>query len=509
MQRLNNIVLSLDEDESELRTKCANALRIKAEDVKYLKIIKKSIDARKRNNIKFVYSVDVDTKEFFAKPKDYRQVTKRERVVVVGFGPCGLFAGLMLARAGVKPIIFERGDCVDIRAKKVNDFVNGGKLDVNSNVQFGEGGAGTFSDGKLNTQVNSPYIRQVLSDFVSFGAPEEISYVAKPHIGSDKLGAVIKNIREEIQRLGGQIRFNSLFSGISKKNGKIRSVFINDNEVECDKVVLAIGHSARDTFEVLNQSGVMIEQKPFAVGFRVEQLQEIVNRNQYGDSFNHKKLGSADYKLVSHASDRGVFSFCMCPGGIVMPSTSVENCVVTNGMSNFARDEKNANSAIVCQVLTSDFGSSSPLAGVEFQKTLERKAFDLGGGDYVAPIQLAEDFVKDRKSTKLNGVFPSYKRGYRFAELKEIFPSSIAVALKKGLIDMENKFSGIASSGAVLTGVESRTSSPIRIVRDENFESVNVQGLYPCGEGCGYAGGIMSAAIDGIKIAEKIIEKLL
>ena len=381
-------------------------------------------------------------------------------------------------------------------------------MNTDSNIQFGEGGAGTFSDGKLNTGVNSKEIANVLKDFVKFGAPTNILYLSKPHIGSDKLTTVVKNIRNEILRLGGDIHFNERVINIITDNGKAIGVRTTFAEYFADDIVLAIGHSSRDTFENLYKQNIAMEQKEFAVGFRIEQLQEVINKDRFGVHYNNEKLTPADYKLVSHASDRAVFTFCMCPGGEVVAASSEENRLVVNGMSNYKRDGENANSAVICQVKRADFGDSSPLAGVNFQRKLEGLAFS-AIGNYSAPIQLAEDFINDTKSTKLLSVKPTYRRGYGFFELKKLLPYDMVESLKLGLYDMDKKICGFASNGAVLTGVESRTSSPIRIIRNEAFQSFSLTNLYPAGEGCGYAGGIMSAAVDGLKVSEAIVNKYL
>lgn len=508
MQKLSNIILNLDDDESLLLIKCAKLLKVDKKSIKKIKILKKSVDARKRNDIKIVYSVGVYFDDEVERVETFENISTDKKVVIIGAGPSGLFCGLYLARHGIKPIIIERGESVDERSKTVNNFISGNDLNLDSNVQFGEGGAGTFSDGKLNTGVNNRLIDVVLRDFVTFGAPSEIEYIAKPHIGSDNLKTVVKNIRNEIISLGGEVHFNEKFIDFSLRNQKVFEVTTTKNKYPCDYLVLAIGHSARDTFEMLYKKSIFIEQKEFAVGFRVEQLQSVINELQYGKFSGHKKLKSADFKLVTNALGRGVFSFCMCPGGVVIPSQSEGDTVVVNGMSNFARDEENGNSAIICQVRKTDFESSSALSGVEFQRMLEKKAFLLGGKNYQAPVQLAQDFINNRKTTNLLGVKPSYSRGYELTSMESLFPKEITNSLKQGLADMDKKLKGIASAGAVLTGVESRTSSPIRIVRGDNFQSVSVKGLFPCGEGCGYAGGIMSASIDGIKVCEKIIEEI-
>lgn len=496
-----NITLTPYESESAVFDKAQKKLGVKKEQIK---IFKKSIDARHKNDIKIVYTVGVEQ----TKKTEYEKINTNKQVIVVGSGPAGLFCALYLARHGIKPLIFERGENIDERTKKVQTFLSGGALDTNCNVQFGEGGAGTFSDGKLNTGVNNGLIGQVLQDFVDFGAPDDILYLNKPHIGSDKLKATIKNMRKNIEELGGKFFFNTKVDDFIFSNGKIKEVVANGTTYQADYVVLAIGHSARDTFSVLFNKGVKIESKEFAVGLRVEQLQSLINEDRYGKFKDFKTLPPADYKLVTHPIDRGVFTFCMCPGGVVIPATSEQNAVVVNGMSNYARDMENANSAVIAQVKKEDFPSSHPLAGVEFQKMLESKAFILGGKNYNAPVQLCQDFINDSMSTKLQGVTPSYQRGYNFANLSDLFPKIISDNLKLGLKQMDEKIKCFASNGAVLSGVESRTSSPIRIVRGENFESVTFKGLYPCGEGCGYAGGIMSASCDGIKVAEAIYQSL-
>lgn len=507
MIKISDIQLALDENESVLLEKCAQKAKISKSKIKYFKITKKSLDARNRGKIVWVYSVELYEQMPKLEDKVYEQVKSRLPIAVVGAGPCGLFCALTLARHGANVYLFERGESVVNRKKTVDAFISGGELNTRSNIQFGEGGAGTFSDGKLNTGNNNRLIGEVLEDFALFGAPSEIVYLNKPHIGSDKLIAVIENMRNEFIRLGGKVFFNSLCH-VEISNGKVVGLTVNGEKHNFKKVCLAIGHSARDTFSELLSSGVAMEQKEFAVGFRCEQLQSVIDKAQYKNFYQKYQLPTADYKLVSHKSPRSVFTFCMCPGGYVMPSTSEVGHVVTNGMSNYARDGKNANSAIICQVLKSDFISSDPLAGVEFQKELERKAFLLGGSDYSAPCQIAKDYIDGKTSNRLFGVLPTYSRGYRFENLEKLFPLSINDALKKALVDMNTKIDNFIENGAVLTGVESRTSSPVRMLRNEKFESVNTNGLYLAGEGCGYAGGITSAGVDGIRVARAIIESL-
>lgn len=506
MIKLTNLTLSIDQSEEDLFLKSALKAKLQPSQIKYFKILKKSVDARRGKEIKFVYSVELDTKPKITIKPVYNQIKTDKKIVIIGLGPAGLFCGLTLARMGLKPLIFERGESVDNRAIAIDSFIKSGILNTCSNVQFGEGGAGTFSDGKLNTQVNSDEINNILNELVGFGAPEEIAYLSKPHIGSDNLKKVVKNIRNEIIKLGGEVRFNSLVTNVEIVNGKVKAVIVGGEKYPCDYLVLAIGHSARDTFKMLFEKGVFMEQKEFAVGFRCEQKQSLIDSWQYGKYAGHKNLKPSDYKLVYHGENRSAFTFCMCPGGVVMPATSEENMVVTNGMSNYLRNEENANSALICQVKKADFPSSHPLGGVEFQRMLERKAFEMGGGDYKAPCQLATDFVRGVCSTQLKNVNPTYARGVNLANLVELFPDPITKTLQQAVANLDEKINGFGSKGAVICGVESRTSSPVRILRGKNYQSINVEGLFPCGEGCGYAGGIMSASIDGVKVARAIIE---
>ncbi|MBR1891550.1 MAG: FAD-dependent oxidoreductase, partial [Clostridia bacterium] len=410
-----SVNILLGEDQNTVLVRALKKSGLKRRNVSSLVIVKKSVDARIKSQIKFCYTVNLYEGDEPSE-KVYEQVGGRS-VIVVGAGPAGLSAALNLVRHGVKVKVFERGERVEDRVKTVKTFTDGGQLDPDSNVQFGEGGAGTFSDGKLNTQVNSPEIRRVLRDFVSFGAPEDILYLNKPHVGSDRLPEVVKNMRLEIQRLGGSFYFSETVTGLIVSGSKVRGVVTDKGEYPADGVMLCIGHSSRDTFEYLNRLGVGMENKEFAVGFRIEQLQEIINADRYGDNYKNPMLPVADYKVVSHLTERAVFSFCMCPGGVVVPSASEKNMLVVNGMSNYARDGANANSAVVCQVKRSDFDGSDVMAGVRFQRKIERLAFDAIGG-YSAPVQLAEDFIADRKTVKLNGVTPTYSRGYGFFELK-------------------------------------------------------------------------------------------
>lgn len=474
---------------------------------RYFRILKKSLDARDKADIKWVYTVECGTEEYTPPPRTFEQVRRAPRVVIVGAGSAGLFCALRLLDHGVRPVILERGKRVEERAQDVKAFSETGILDPASNIQFGEGGAGAFSDGKLNTQTNSPLNRDVLDTFVRFGAPAEVGYLGKPHVGSDHLKKVVANIRQYILSRGGEFRFSTKLEDVCVKNGALVSFTANGQTEACDALVLAVGHSARDTFEMLLGRGLVMQQKEFAVGVRIEHLQAAIGRAQYGPGY--AALPPADYKLVSHASERAVFTFCMCPGGVVVPAASEEGGVVVNGMSDFARDGKNANSALVVQVRREDFGSDHPLAGVAFQRKLERAAFSAAGGGYKAPVQLVGDFLADRESYYFGEVRPTYAPATAFVPMQAIFPRALTDALKAALPDMDGKLGGFAAYESVLTGVESRTSSPVRIVRGADLQAENAAGVYPCGEGCGYAGGITSAAADGIRAAEAIVQKYL
>ncbi|NLK93870.1 MAG: FAD-dependent oxidoreductase [Clostridiales bacterium] len=522
--RINNISLNIEEPKDILKEKVAKKLKIKKEDIINFKIIRESIDARKKDNINFIYTVQIETlfeDKILLKNKDVVIVQEEKeeilpgnklltsRPIVIGFGPAGIFAALTLARKGYAPIVYERGEDVDNRTKTVESFWAGkSKLNLESNVQFGEGGAGAFSDGKLTTRIKDNRCLDVLETFVKAGAPEEIIYEGKPHVGTDLLKGVVKNIREEIKALGGEVHFNSKLEKINIRDKKLSSIIVNGNEIPCEALILAIGHSSRDTYEMLWNEGVFMESKAFAIGVRVEHPQELINRSQYGKYANHPRLKAADYRLATQSSTgRGVYSFCMCPGGVVVAAASEEERLVTNGMSYHARDLENANSALVVTVGPKDFGENTPLSGMEFQRHYESLAYKLGGGDYKAPVQLIGDFLNDRKSNKIGSVKPSYMPGYELEELKKALPSFVVDSLKEGISIFDKKINGYGMDDGVLTGIETRTSAPVRITRNSNLESIDVKGIYPSGEGAGFAGGIISAAVDGIKVAENIIKE--
>ena len=545
---------------SSLKGKITKALRLKGESFSY-RIVKKSVDSRHKPDIFIVYSVDVtvynasgraldsaaeekllkkinDNNIMLSKTVKYSEPKPErsrdgKRPVIAGFGPAGMFCALMLARAGYRPIVIERGEAVEDRMKSVNDFWNGGKLNTESNAQFGEGGAGTFSDGKLNTQVKEVYgrISKVLEIFVEHGADESIIYDAKPHIGTDRLVGIVRSIRKEIEGLGGEVRFNTKLvdidieeykntngdmENIGKKVTKVtvqtsvkNAAHDGNNELEnipCDCLVLAIGHSARDTFYMLRDKLAM-EQKAFAVGLRIEHKQELINVHEFGDG-KYKNYMPASYKLTHKASNgRGVYSFCMCPGGYVVNASSEEGRLAINGMSYSGRDSENANSALIVTVDGKDFGSDDVLAGIEFQRKLEKKAFELGGGRI--PVQRFGDFKANRATDEIaldgNSIKPCIKGAYKAADLRELLPDELCEALIEGVTSFDRQIPGYASPDAVFAGVESRTSSPVRINRDESLQALGIDGIYPCGEGAGYAGGITSAAVDGIKVYEAIV----
>jgi len=503
---LTDVKLNITENESALLKIAEKKLGCKPA---YFKILKKSLDARDKRSIKWIYSVEFSRSPKVEEEEKYPQAKVQPRcVLIAGAGPAGLFCAITLLRSGIKPIIVERGKPVEERRKDVEKFFASGELNENSNIQFGEGGAGTFSDGKLNTQTHSLLNVEVLKTFALFGAPQDILYLSKPHIGSDKLYFVVQNMRKYILDNGGKIFFSTALTDIKLSDGKIDGATLSDGrELPVSELVLATGHSSRDTFKMLSDRGIYLEQKEFAVGVRVEHLQKNIGLAQYGESY--RLLPAADYKLVSHAGERAAFTFCMCPGGVVIPSASEKGGVAVNGMSNYLRDGANANSALIAQVKKEDFGSDDPLAGIRYQREIERAAYIAGGRDYKAPVQRMGDFLKGRASSSFGEVKPTYARGAAFADIGEILPKVITDSIKAAIPDMDRRLKGFAAEDSLLTGVESRTSSPVRITRGENLQSVTCAGLYPAGEGAGYAGGITSSAADGIRIAQKILEKYI
>ncbi len=428
------------------------------------------------------------------------------RPVIAGFGPAGMFAAYLLSLYGYRPLVVERGGSLDERVGAVESFFHGGSLDVNSNVQFGEGGAGTFSDGKLTTRINDPLCDFVTETFLKHGAPEDIEVKAKPHIGTDKLRNVVKAVREEIVKNGGEIRFHATLDGLDIKNGRLSSVSVNGEKIACDALIIACGHSARDTFGVLHGAGLMLEAKPFSVGARIEHLQSEVNRSLYGEQYQNPLLPNAEYNFSAHCGTRGVYTFCMCPGGVVVPAASEQGGAVTNGMSSFARDKKNANSALVVSVGEREFGKN-PFDAIEYQRTIEAAAYKAAGGGFKAPACDVKSFLEGKAALNLKGVEPSYSRGVSPSDFDAILGKQTADAMRFGISEFSKKAAFWRDGGAVLTGAETRTSSPVRIVREEKRNAVGAYGVYPCGEGAGYAGGIMSAAVDGIKTALAVMEE--
>ena len=545
MLRLTELRLPLDHPEPALREAALARLAVRGEQLRSFTVFRRGYDARKRSAIQLVYTLDcevADEEAVLARHANTLQVrrtpdmryafvgqatattSRQARPVVIGFGPCGLFAALVLAQMGLNPIVLERGKPVRERTQDTWGLWRRGVLDPESNVQFGEGGAGTFSDGKLWSQVSDPrhLSRKVLDEFVRAGAPEEILYVAKPHIGTFRLVGIVEKMRAEITALGGEVHFQQRVTDVRIEAGRIRGVTTASGREWCsDHVVLALGHSARDTFAMLHARGVAMQAKPFSVGWRIEHPQSLIDRARFGPSAGHPLLGAADYKLVHHAGNgRSVYSFCMCPGGTVVAATSEAGHVVTNGMSQYSRNERNANAGIVVGITPQDYrrdpgatGEVNPLDGMAFQRHWESRAFELGGGTYEAPGQRVGDFLAGRPSTQLGSVEPSYKPGVRLTDLAEpgraSLPDAAIAAIREALPAFERQIKGFAMPDALLTGVETRTSSPLRIPRGKTFESLNVAGLYPAGEGAGYAGGIMSAAIDGIEAAEAVVRSLL
>ncbi|PKO73640.1 MAG: hypothetical protein CVU23_01620 [Betaproteobacteria bacterium HGW-Betaproteobacteria-17] len=535
MLRLTELKLPLDHPPEALRAAILKRLGLADDELLGFSIFKRSYDARKKHALLMVYTVDVEVRNEAAllqtfrgdrhlaptPDMDYRFVGHApenlgERPIVVGFGPCGIFAALVLAQMGFKPIVLERGRAVRERTQDTWGLWRKHVLNPESNVQFGEGGAGTFSDGKLYSQIKDPRHlgRKVLTEFVKAGAPDEILYVSKPHIGTFRLVGMVETMRHEIEALGGEIRFQQRVTDVLIEDGadgkNIRGVTLASGEtLESQHVILALGHSARDTFEMLHARGVTMEAKPFSIGFRIEHPQSLIDRARLGPNAGNPQLGAADYKLVHHAKNgRTVYSFCMCPGGTVVAAASEPGCVVTNGMSQYSRNERNANAGIVVGITPEDF-PGGPLAGIELQRKLEARAFELGGGNYDAPAQLVGDFIEGKPSTQLGSVEPSYQPGVQLTDLASVLPDYAIEAIREALPAFDKQIKGFAMKDAVLTGVETRTSSPLRITRGDDCQSVNVKGLYPAGEGAGYAGGILSAGVDGIRVAEAVARDML
>ncbi len=528
MIKINEIKLSLDSDEGELRRAAAKALRCKENKITGLQIVKKAVDSRKKDNVHFVYNVcvEVDSDEAAvvahaknpkvetAVPYCYEMPEIRRtstlRPIIAGFGPAGFFAALILARAGLKPLVIERGADVDTRTRDVNGFWTTRKLNPESNVQFGEGGAGTFSDGKLTTGIKDPLCRKVVEELITHGAPPEIGYSSTPHIGTDKLGAVVKAFREEIISLGGEVRFGWKLTDLIVANGVIQGVTVQNpnggtEDIETDTLLLCIGHSARDTVEMLYKKGINIIQKPFSVGVRIEHPREMIDKSQYGSFAGHPALGAANYKLACHPEHgRGAYTFCMCPGGTVVAAASEEGHVVVNGMSEYARDGENSNAALLVGIEPEHFGSDHPLAGIELQRKIEKIAFELGGGDYSAPCQTIGDFLNGTPSKKLSYVKPTCATGVTPGDIRKVLPEKVTDVMAKAIVKMDKSLNGFALPDGVLTAPETRSSAPVRILRDELYQA-NIRGLYPCGEGAGYAGGIVSAAVDGIRCAHAVL----
>ncbi len=532
MLRINNIIVREDLPESSVLELAIQKYKLNKNDILNWKISKKSIDARDKSDIKYVFCIDIEIKnekKYIHKhihfhpnkiveselPQVHINNVFTKKPIIIGSGPAGLFAALFLVKHGIKPLVIEQGSSVDTRKKHIDEFKNSGILNTYSNIQFGEGGAGTFSDGKLTTGINSPFCKNVLQEFVNFGAPKEILYLSKPHLGTDNLINIIRNMREYIISHGGNFLFNTKVVDFNIENNVIKSIetidILNNNSTntyECDNLILAIGHSSRDTFEKIYAKGFSIEPKNFSIGVRIEHPQNWINSSMYGDNPPFKlHLPPAPYKLSCHLPNgRSCYTFCMCPGGEVVPSSSEENTVVTNGMSYYSRDKENANSALLINISPEDYFKTSPLDGMYLQRDLEKKAFTLAGSNYYAPIQKVGDFLNNKKSEKLGVVNPSYLPGYTLSNLNDILPDYISESLKLGIVEFNKKIHNFSHPDSILTGVETRSSSPIKILRNESHES-NINGVFPCGEGSGYAGGIMSAAVDGIKCAISMLEK--
>jgi len=525
MIRIREISVPPEHNVAQLSYEAARLLKVSNSKIRRVRIVRRSVDARKKPDVRIVYTVDVAVdgnegkilkqsgckRAAIAKAAYYKPprtaVQPEKRPVVVGFGPAGMFAALVLALAGLCPIVLERGEDAQTRHEKVERFFTTGQLDPTSNVQFGEGGAGTFSDGKLNTGVNNPRIGWVLEQMVAAGAGEDILFDAKPHAGTDVLLTVVQNIRRRIISLGGEVRFCSQVTGVKTQCGKLTALEINGEEMLfCDRAIFAIGHSARDTFSMLYEMALPMEGKPFSMGVRIEHPQSMIDESQYGSV--NPVLPPADYKLVKHLEDETVYTFCMCPGGYVVAAASEEGRVVTNGMSYADRAGDNANAALLVTLHPRDFPGDDPLAGVRWQQAIEEAAFRAGGGNYYAPAQTVGDFLEKRPSAGPGEVIPTYRPGVKWCDLHEVLPEKITAALEKALPMLDGNLSGFSRKDAVLTAPETRSSSPVRIVRGEDKQSTGLMGLYPAGEGAGYAGGIMSAAIDGILCAEALMEAL-
>ena len=535
MIRLTEIKLPLNHVPKDLTTAITTKLKISAEQVASFVMFKRGYDARNKRNIQLIYTLDItltdsnltndllvqfesDNHVKATPDTSYKYVgaapeNLTERPVVIGFGPCGLLAALTLAQMGFKPIIIERGNEVRQRTKDTFGFWRQRKLNTESNVQFGEGGAGTFSDGKLYSQVKDPnhYGRKVMTEFVKAGAPDEILFVSKPHIGTYKLVTMVEKMRAEIIALGGEVRFATRVDDLHITDSKVTGVTLNTGEtLKTSHVILAVGHSARDTFQMIHDKGVYVEAKPFSIGFRIEHKQSTIDQARFGDNAGNEILGAADYKLVHHCKNgRSVYSFCMCPGGTVVAAASEEGRVVTNGMSQYSRNERNANSAIVVGIDPERDYPNHPLAGIELQRQLETLAFELGGKDYSAPAQTIGDFLKGKPNSELGDVKPSYTPGITLTDLSKALPDFAVDAIREAIPAFNKKIQGFSSDDGLLTGVETRTSSPISIKRNKEFQSINTKGLFPAGEGAGYAGGILSAGIDGIKVAEAVAKSML
>jgi len=524
---INQLKVSINDNTDDLLISISRKLRIDKEEIIKYNIIKRSLDARKKHDIYFVYRVYVNVKNEsnilarnFTNVEQYtekvnalnvedKEYNKTKKIAIIGFGPAGMFSALHFKDSGIKVTIFERGEKVENRIKTIENFTTKGILNTESNIQFGEGGAGTFSDGKLTSRGKDKRAKYIFEEFVKAGAPKEIMFVHNPHIGTDKLINVVKNIRKELESFGSIVKFNHKVSNIiSNKSGILLT--INGKEEFFDFVILATGHSSRDTIEMLYYNQCKMEQKPFAVGFRIEHKQSMINNSQFGENVNLKKLGAAEYKLTHQTKlGRGVYTFCMCPGGLVVPASSEEGMISVNGMSEYNRDKVNSNSALLVTVNEKDFNSNHPLAGMKFQREIEKKAYLLGGSNYYAPIQTVGDFINNVKTKKLGSVLPSYSIGVTYSNLRSIYSEDINMAFIEAFKSMGNKLKGFNNNDALLTGVESRSSSPVRIIRDrETLQSTNFKNLYPTGEGAGYAGGIVSAGVDGIKVASAILKKI-